>query len=81
MTKSQFITLWARIEPVVTKPVNGQIAIDCDCEFISHCGGYQLNIRPECLLWPNELIFLLSSCELLCCCAACSFDTGTIRIY
>lgn len=81
MTKSEFISLWSRIEPVVTKPVNGHIAIDCDCEFIDHCGGYQLNVRPKCLMWPNELIYLLSSVELLCCCAACSFRDGSIRIY
>lgn len=81
MTKSEFITVWARIKPVVTKSVNGHTAIECDCEFIDHVGGYQLNLRPKCLLWPNELIFLLSSVEMLCCCAACSFRDGTIRIY
>lgn len=81
MTKSEFITLWTRIEPVITKPVNGHAAIDCDCEFIDHCGGYQLNIRPKCLLWPNELMYLLSACELLCCSAACSFSNGSIRIF
>lgn len=81
MTKFEFITLWTRIEPVVTKPVNGQPAIDCDCEFIDHVGGYQLNLRPKCLLWPNELMFVLTACELLCCCAACSFSQGYIRIY
>lgn len=81
MTKSEFITVWARIKPVVTKSVLGAPAIECDCEFINHCGGYQLNVRPQCLLWPNELIFLLSSIDLLCCCAACNFRDGTIRIY
>ena len=69
------------IEPVITKPVNGHIAIDCDCEFIDHCGGYQLNIRPQCILWPDELIYLLSSVELISCCVACSFHLGSIRVY
>lgn len=81
MTKSEFITLWTRIEPVITKSVNGHAAIDCDCEFIDHVGGYQLNLRPKCLLWPNELMYLLSACELLCCSAACSFSNGSIRIF
>lgn len=81
MKKSQFTTLWARIEPVVTKPVNGEIAIECDCEFVDYCGGYQLNIRPNCLMWPNELIYLFSACELLCCCTACDFSDGSISIY
>lgn len=80
MTKSEFITLWTRIEPVVAKSVNGHPAIDCDCEFIDHVGGYQLNLRPTCLLWPNELVFVLMACELLCCSAPCSFSEGTIRI-
>lgn len=81
MSKTEFIKLWAQIEPVVTKPVNGHIAIDCDCEFIDHVGGYQLNLYPRCLMWPNELMFVLSACDLLCCCAACSFSNGLIRIY
>lgn len=81
MTKSEFITLWARIKPIITKPVNGHPAIDCDCEFIDHCGGYQLNVRPQCILWPYELIFLLSAVESLHCCAACRFYDGSIYIY
>lgn len=81
MTKSEFITLWTRIEPVISKPVNGHIAIECDCEFIDHCGGYQLNVRPKCLMWPNELIYIFAACEILCCCAACEFRSGSIRFY
>jgi len=81
MKKSEFIKLWAQIEPVVTKSVLGHIAIDCDCEFIDHVGGYQLNLRPQCLMWPDELMFLFSACGLLGCCASCSFSTGLIRIY
>lgn len=81
MTKSDFIKLWAQIKPVVTKQVDGHAAIECDCEFIDYCGGYQLNLRPEFRLWPNEMIFLLSSCELLCCCAECNFYRGLITIY
>ena len=81
MKKTDLIKLWTRIEPVITKPVNGEIAIECDCEFIDHCGGYQLNIRPKCLMWPNELICLLSTCELLYCCAQIAFYDGSIRIY
>lgn len=81
MTKSEFITLWAQIEPVITKPINGHVAIECDCEFINHVGGYQLNLRPKCILWPNELVFILMACELFCCSAACSFHHGIIEIY
>ena len=81
MTKSEFITLWSRIEFVITKPVNDHIAIECDCEFIDHVGGYQLNIRPKCLLWPNELIFVLMACEVLCCPVSCDFESGSIRVY
>lgn len=80
MTKSEFITLWERIEPIVTKPINGQIAIECDCEFIDYCGGYQLNLRPKCLLWTSELVFILMACDLLCCSAPVSFGEGIIRI-
>lgn len=81
MTKSQFITLWSRIEPVLTKPVNDHFAVDCDCEFINHWGGYQLNVRPKCPMWPNELIYILMASEVLCCYVYCNFQSGSIRFY
>lgn len=81
MTKSDFITLWARIKPVITKHVNGEPAIECDCEFVNYCGGYQLNIRPQCILWPRDLMFIFSNCELLCCSSLCDFNDGSITVY
>lgn len=81
MTKSVFITLWDRIEPIISKHVNGQLAIDCDCEFIGHCGGYQLNIRPKCLIFPSQLMFVLLACDVLCCCPCLDFESGSITVY
>lgn len=81
MTKSVFITLWDRIEPIMSKHVDGEPVIECDCEFVNYCGGYQLNIRPKCLLWPNELMFIFSNCELLCCGTPSDFVNGSISVY
>lgn len=81
MTKDVFITLWKRIEPIVTKHVNGEIAIECDCEFIDYVGGYQLNIHPKCLLFTNDLVFVLMACEILCCCPSLDFEVGSISVY
>lgn len=81
MTKDVFITLWTRIEPIVTKHVNGEIAIECDCEFVNFCGGYQLNVRPKCLVFPTELMFVLMACEVLCCCPCLDFESGSISVY
>lgn len=81
MTKEEFIKIWPFVEPVVSKPVNGQLAVECDCEFIDHVGGYQLNLRPQSLMWEWEMIALFSAANLFCCSVQCSFKYGLIRIY
>lgn len=81
MTKEEVIKIWPFIEPVVSKLVNGQLTVDCDCEFIDHCGGFQLNLRPQSIMWEWEMIALFSAANLFFCSVECSFKYSSIRIF
>lgn len=81
MSKDDFIKVWPFVEPVLSKPVNGQLAFDCDCEFVDYVGGYILNIRPRCIMFEWEMIAIISAANLFACSFQCSFYDGSIRIY
>ena len=81
MTKKDFIKLWATISKVVSKKVCDQLAIVSYCEFTDHCGGHKLVLKPKCLMWGNELIFLISAVQLLPASIAFDIDDGIIEIW
>lgn len=81
MTKKDFIKLWATISKVVTKNVNGQLAINSYCELSDYCGGYFLVLQPKSLMWANEITFIIGAVQLVP--ASIEFDIydGIIRIW
>lgn len=81
MTKKNFIKLWATISKVVTKKVNGQLAINSYCELASHCGGYFLVLEPKSLMWANEITFLIGAVQLVPASIEFDIDDGLIRIW
>ena len=81
MTKKNFIKLWATISKVVTKNVNGQLAINSYCELNDHCGGYFLVLQPKCLMWANEITFLIGAVQLVPASIEFDIDDGIIRIW
>lgn len=81
MTKKEFIKLWATISKVVTKKVCDQLAINSYCKFTKNCGGYKLVLEPKCLMWGNELTFLISAVQLVPASIAFDIDDGIIEIW
>ena len=81
MTKKDFCKLWSAISQVVTKKVNGELAINSYCELADHCGGYFLVLQPKCLMWANEITFIIGAVQLVP--ASIEFDIkdGEIRIW
>lgn len=81
MTKKDFIKLWATISKVVTKKVNGQLAINSYCELNDHCGGYFLVLQPKSLMWANEITFIIGAVQLVPASIEFDIDDGIIRIW
>lgn len=81
MTKNDFCKLWATISKVVTKKVNGELAINSYCELTDHCGGYFLVLQPKCLMWANEITFLIGAVQILPASIQFNIENGEIRIW
>lgn len=81
MTKNDFCKLWASISKVVTKKVNGELAINSYCELSDHCGGYFLVLQPQCLMWANEITFLIGAVLVLPASIQFNIKNGEIRIW
>lgn len=81
MTKENFQKLWATISDVVTKEVNGELAINSYCELTDHCGGYYLILQPECCLWAKEITFLIGAVQLLPASIQFNLYSGKILIW
>ncbi len=81
MTKKDFQKLWATISKVATKKVSGELAINSYCELNDHCGGCFLVLKPECLMWANEITFLIGAVQLVPASIEFKFEDGLIRIW
>lgn len=81
MTKEQFIRLWSTTKKVVTKKVNGKCQIESCCELTDYCGGYALILKPKCLLWANEITFLIGAVQLVPATIEFDIDNGIIHIW
>lgn len=81
MTKKNFMKLWATISKVVTKKVNGHLAINSYCELTSHCGGYFLVLEPTSLMWADEITFLIGAVQLMPASIVFDLDDSIIRIW
>lgn len=80
MDKVVFQKVWNQVKPVVTKKVCGAWRMQPSCELIQHCGGCQLVLKPDCLMWANELMLLSSVASMLACSIEFHFDDGLIII-
>lgn len=81
MTKKSFISLWSHVEFICKKKVNGERLISAVCEFNSEPDSYRLVLRPNCLLWPEEICGLVGLVGLEKLSAFFNFRKGTIEIF
>lgn len=80
MDKVVFQKVWNQAKPVVTKKVNGVWQMQASCELIDVCGGFQLVLKPDCLMWARELMFLSSVAMMFACSIEFRFYDGLIVI-
>lgn len=80
MDKVDFQKVWNQVKPVATKKVNGKWQMQASCELISHCGGFQLVLKPDCLMWADELMLLSSVASMFGCSIEFHFNVGLIVI-
>lgn len=66
MTKDLFIQFYDLFTSLVKQEVNGEYCMNASCMMVDYCGGYCLEIRPNCLMWGSELSFMCALAERFC---------------
>ena len=58
MNRQEFDTLWSELAPVLSLTVNDGLQLLASAHFIEHCGGLEMWLEPQCLMWGRELAFI-----------------------
>lgn len=70
MTKKEFIEFYDIFEKVIKQGVSGIYCMNASASLINHCGGYALELHPQCLMWGEEFSFITALADRM----ACSFE-------
>lgn len=66
MTKNEFIKFYDIFTQVVKQEVNEEYCMNASAGLIDGCGGYTLELRPDCLMWGDEFAMINSLCDCFC---------------
>lgn len=66
MNRQEFETLWSELTPVLSLTVNDSVQLLASAHFIDHCGGLEMWLKPQCLMWGRELAFIDSVANIHC---------------
>lgn len=63
MTKEKFVEFYPIFTFCVKQIVNGEYIMNASAHLIDHCGGYELELHPECLMWSSEFVMIHALCD------------------
>lgn len=81
MTKKSFIKLWSRIECICKKKVNGEYRIVAICETSSCPDSFRLVLKPQCIMWSDEICAIVGLTGMLGLSIYFNFSTGSIELF
>lgn len=62
MTKEVFEKFYSLFTTLVKQEVNDEYIMNANCHLIDHCGGYELELHPQALMWGNEFALIEALC-------------------
>lgn len=80
MNRQEFQTLWSELTPVLSLTVNDGVQLLASAHFIEHCGGLEMWLVPQCLMWGRELAFIDSVANIHCLSVEFDFLRCVIKI-
>ena len=80
MTKDGFKLMYRAFADIITRDKDDLFAWVPSAHFIDHCGGYELELHPDNIVWDNEIICLCAMAAKLCHTVECHFYDGSIII-
>lgn len=65
MTKEMFSKFYSLFTSLIKQEVCGEFVMNASAHLINHCGGYELELHPNCLMWGDEFVLLQGICTRL----------------
>lgn len=81
MTKNEFIEFYDVFTRLVKQEVNGQYCMNACADLVDYCGGYSLVLRPDMLLWGQEVSLINALCEKFCHTLEINMERGKLTIW
>lgn len=63
MTKKEFQKFYLLFTKLVKQEVNNEYAMNASAHLIDYCGGYELELHPNCLMWGAEFVMIQALCD------------------
>lgn len=80
MTKEMFSKIYALFTSLIKQEVCGVYCMNASAHLIGHCGGYELELHPDCLMWGDEFVLLQGVCTRFGLACEVHMYNGTIII-
>ena len=64
MTKQEFQKFYLLFTKLVKQEVNDEYCMNASAHLVDYCGGYELELHPDCLMWGREFVLIESLCNL-----------------
>lgn len=81
MTKDVFSEFYDMFTKLVKQEVAGAYVMNASAGFVNYCGGYELVLRPSCIMWGPEIALLSALCEKYCLSCVINLQLGSINVY
>lgn len=80
MTKNEFMKMFGLFSYVVANGHDDVLSYSPSAHLIDHCGGFELELHPNSIMWGGEVSCLALIVERMCCSMECRFPEGLIII-
>ena len=80
MTKKEFQKFYLLFTKLVKQEVNNEYCMGASAHMIDYCGGYELELHPECLMWGYEFVLLEGLCHRFALSLEVHFWSGALII-
>lgn len=80
MTKKEFQKFYLLFTKLVKQEVCDEYCMNASAHLVDHCGGYELELRPDRLMWGEELVLLQALANSYCHTFVCDFRKGLLTI-
>lgn len=80
MTKKEFQKFYLLFTKLVKQEVCNEYCMNASAHLVDHCGGYELELHPDCLMWGSELALIESLAARFCHTFVCDFRKGQLII-